>query len=205
MTLEQALERGLASFDAPWSRQTLEDLCFYVMELAKWNKGINLVGLKDEKAVVGELLYDAFFLNSYLRERESVLDLGSGAGIIAIPIKILNREMPLFSVDRTLKKIQFQRHVKRNLKLINFSPIHSRAETLDPLNVQVLVAKAFGSIPHILARGGKHTARGGYAFLLRGKNRERENVEGFVLEDVIPYRLPYSTKERTLFVYRKRG
>lgn len=205
MVLEKTIERGLMSLKVPFHGSDLKALCRYVTELTKWNERINLVGLKDPEPIIRELLNDAFFLIGYAKSNESILDLGSGAGILAIPLAILNKEMQVFSVDRTLKKIQFQRHIQRALKLNNFFPIHERIESLEPLNVQGLVAKAFGSITDILTKGGVHIRKGGHAFMLRGKTPTSEDVDGFDLKEVIPYALPDSIKARTLFVYRKHG
>jgi 16S rRNA (guanine527-N7)-methyltransferase len=205
VTLEKIIEHGLASLGIPFNEPVLKALHLYVTELKKWNERINLVGLKEAESIVRELLYDAFFLDNYTRESESTLDMGSGAGILAIPLKILNEKMQVFSIDKSLKKIQFQRHIQRTLKLSSFFPVHGRIESLEPLDVQNLVAKAFGSIPDILTKGGKHIRKGGHAFLLRGKTKALEDIDGFTLEDVIPYTLPDSIKARTLFVYRKRG
>jgi 16S rRNA (guanine527-N7)-methyltransferase len=203
VTLEKIIEHGLASFGIHFNEPVLKALRLYVTELKKWNERINLVGLKEAESIVLELLYDAFFLDNYTRESESTLDMGSGAGILAIPLKILNEKMQVFSIDKSLKKIQFQRHIQRTLKLSSFFPVHGRIESLEPLDVQSLVAKAFGSIPDILKKGGKHIRKGGHAFLLRGKTKALEDIDGFTLEDVIPYTLPDSIKARTLFVYRK--
>ena len=205
MTLEKIIEHGLTSFKIPFSDPVLKSLIQYVTELKKWNERMNLVGLKDTESIVRELLYDAFFLDGYVRRSESTLDMGSGAGILAIPLKILNEEMRVFSIDKSLKKIQFQRHIQRTLKLDSFFPVQTRVESLGPLNVQSLVAKAFGSITDILTKGGGHIKNGGHAFLLRGKTQAREDVDGFILEEVIPYTLPDSIKARTLFIYRKLG
>ena len=203
MTLEMIIEHGLVSFGISFSGAVLNNLCLFVTELTKWNERINLVGFKDAKSIVLELLYDAFFLHSYVKESESIFDMGSGSGILAIPLKILNNEIKVFSIDKTLKKIQFQRHIQRSLKLDNFFPIHVRIESLEPINVQSLVVKAFGNITDILTKGSRHTRKGGHAFLLKGKTQEPENVDGFILEEIIPYTLPDSVKARTLFVYRK--
>jgi 16S rRNA (guanine527-N7)-methyltransferase len=205
VTLEKIIEHGLASFDTPFNEPVLKALRLYVTELKKWNEQMNLVGLKDAESIVRELLYDALFLDGYVRRGESILDIGSGAGILAIPLKILNEEMRVFSIDKSLKKIQFQRHIQRTLKLDSFFPVHTRVESLEPLEVQSLVAKAFGSITDILIKGGGHIKKGGRAFLLRGKTQTREDVDGFDLEDVIPYMLPDSIKDRTLFIYKKPG
>ena len=203
MTLEMIIEHGLVSFGIPFSGAVLKNLCLFVTELTKWNERINLVGFKDVKSIVLELLYDAFFLYGYVKESESVLDMGSGSGILAIPLKILNKETKVFSIDKTLKKIQFQRHIQRTLKLDNFFPIHDRIESLEPINVQSLVVKAFGSVTDILTKGSGHIRKGGHVYLPKGKTQEHENVVGFILEEIIPYTLPDSVKARTLFVYRK--
>jgi 16S rRNA (guanine527-N7)-methyltransferase len=203
MTLEMTLERGLVSFGIPFTGDVLKKLCLYVAELKKWNERINLVGLKDAESIARELLYDVFFLQGYVKESESILDMGSGAGVLAIPLKIFNKEMKVFSIDKTLKKIQFQRHIQRALRFDNFFPIHGRIESLEPINAQSLVAKAFGSITNILTKGGGHIRKDGHAFLLKGTTQEPQKVEGFALKEAIPYALPDSVKARTLFVFRK--
>ena len=203
MTLETIVEHGLVSFDVSFSEPVIKSLCLYITELTKWNKRINLVGLNDGESIVRELLYDAFFLHGYVKGSESALDMGSGAGVLAIPLKILNQEMKIFSVDKTLKKIQFQRHIRRTLKFNNFFPIHGRIESCEPINVQSLAAKAFGSITDILTKGGGHVRNGGHVFLLRGESQAHEGIDGFILEEVIPYTLPDSIKNRTLFIYKK--
>lgn len=205
MTLEKIIEHGLTSFKILFDKPALDALCLYVSQLKKWNERMNLVGLKDTESITRELLYDAFFLQSYVKRDESILDMGSGAGVLAIPLKILNGEIRVFSIDRTLKKIQFQRHIQRALKLTNFFPVHGRIESLEPLEVQCLVAKAFGSITNIAMKGGMHIQKNGCAFLLRGKMQESEKIDGFDLEQIIPYSLPDSMKSRTLYVYRKHG
>jgi 16S rRNA (guanine527-N7)-methyltransferase len=205
MTLEKIVERGLTFFEIPFDEPVIKGMCRYVAELKKWNERINLVGMNDEESIVRELLYDAFFLNGYVKGNESILDMGSGAGVLAIPIKILNEEIRVCSIDKTLKKIQFQRHVQRTLNLTNFYPVLGRIEFLEPMNVLGLVAKAFGSITDIFSKGGGHITQGGYAFLLKGKTQKSENVEGFVLKETVQYTLPESAKDRTLFIYRKQG
>jgi 16S rRNA (guanine527-N7)-methyltransferase len=205
VTLEKIIEHGLSSFKTPFSDSVPKALCLYVAELKKWNERMNLVGLKDAESIVRELLYDAFFLDGHVRASESTLDMGAGAGILAVPLKILNEGMRVFSIDKSLKKIQFQRHIQRTLRLTSFYPVHSRIESLEPLNVQSLVAKAFGSVTDILTKGGRHIRKGGHAFLLKGKTQGLEDVHDFTLEDIIPYTLPDSIKARILFVYRKHG
>jgi 16S rRNA (guanine527-N7)-methyltransferase len=203
MELEKLVEEGLRFFSISHDKKMIGDLCLYVRELDKWNKRMNLTGLKESRLIIRELLYDAFFLYSRLEGIRSVLDLGSGAGILGIPARILNENLVVFSVDKSMKKVQFQRHIRRVIPLNGFNPIHSRAEAIEPLGVDTLVVKGFGAVGGILEKGGRHVKSGGSALILKGKTDDPTTHEGFLLDEVIPYRLPESDKEYRLFVYKK--
>jgi len=201
--LDKIMKEGLNFFHISHDEKTFNNLCFYILELKKWNGHMNLTGLKELNRIVTELLYDAFFLYGYLHGMKYVMDLGSGSGILAIPIAILNENFKIISVDKSLKKIQFQSHIKRVMHLKNFAAVHSRAEMLDPVEVDAMIVKGFGSIEAILEKGERHIRTGGCAFILKGKGEERIIYQGFQLDDAIPYVLPISNREYRLFIYRK--
>jgi hypothetical protein len=80
---------------------------------------------------------------------------------------------------------------------------HSRAEVLEPLEVDALIVKGFGTIEGILEKGGRHVKPGGWALILKGKTNEPAEYQGFELKKAIPYLLPGSDKTYRFFVYRK--
>jgi 16S rRNA (guanine527-N7)-methyltransferase len=203
MKFDKMIQDGLDFFDIQYNENMMNALCFYALELQKWNTHINLTGLKEVNRIVSELFYDTFFLNNHIKGTDSVLDMGSGAGILAIPIKILNEDCKVFSLDKSLKKIQFQRHIRRVMHLKDFIPIHSRAEAWRPIGADTLIVKGFGSIAQILGIGERHIRTGGHAVLLKGKNENPVGQQGFELENTIPYALPVSNKAYRLFIYRK--
>ena len=164
---------------------------------------MNLVGVKEGGQIVGDLVYDAFFLHTRITGFDSLLDLGSGSGVVSIPLAILNPDKQIFSLDKTLKKILFQKAVKRLLGLAGLEIVHGRAEDIPPLGVEALVAKAFGPAPAVLVKGGRHLREGGSALLVKGKGAEASAQAGFLLEKVERYRLPRSDKAYQLFVYKK--
>ncbi len=203
MKVDKMIQDGLSFFHIPHNEKTLNNLSVYTFELKKWNEHMNLTGFKELDCMVNELLYDAFFLRTHLNETGSVLDMGSGAGIPAIPISILMENLKVFSIDKSQRKIQFQRHIKRTIGLENFIPICSRAEDMEPMEVDILTAKGFGGIEEILKRGEKHIKAGGRAFILKGKNEDPVPYRGFELDDIIPYILPVSNKAYRLLIYKK--
>lgn len=206
MDVAKYIEKGLDAYNIQYDKDILADLSFYIEELDRWNRHINLTGIKDVHSMIKILLYDAFFIFSRLKESKSILDMGSGNGILSITIAILKKpqgRMKVFSVDKSIKKIQFQKHIRRKLRLDDFVPIHGRIEMQRPMEVDALLAKGFGETAYILECGGAHIRRGGLAFIVKGKSETPQHIEGFCLKDDKMYTLPENDRVYRLFVYRK--
>jgi 16S rRNA (guanine527-N7)-methyltransferase len=197
------LKEGLIHYGIEHTPEQLAKLSLFVEELLKWNKRLNLVGLKEREPIVLELIYDAFFLHTRISDMGPVLDLGSGSGVVAVPLAILDEERHIFSVDKSLKKIQFQNHVKRTVRLACLDVLHGRVEEIPPLHAKTVVCKAFGSIEQVLKEARRHVDENGHVFLVKGSKEKATEQEGFFLKEVSPYRLPKSKKEYQLFVYKK--
>ena len=205
MRPEELIAEGLAFFHIGCDEEAARKLSVYIAELMRWNERVNLVGLTDVSRVIEELLCDAFFLSGHVPPQGKILDLGSGSGIIAIPLKILLPEAEIYAVDSSLRKVQFQRHIRRLLSLEGFAPLHERIEQLPPLGVESVVVKAFGPIRRILEMSEGHMKEGGRAFLLKGAKEEAAEVRGFQLKEDVPYVLPFGVRKLRLLVYRKSG
>ncbi len=203
MSPERLIAEGLDHFAIPHTPLLVENLSFYMHELERWNRQVNLTARRPIDWIIRKLLYDAFFLFSIIRGPVSALDAGSGSGILAIPMVMLDERMKLVSVDRTLRKVQFQKHIKRSLHLATLTPIHGRVEDLEPLALDALLAKGLGPTRLILEKAGKHLRDEGRAYLLKGGTEEEAFIPGFSLDQMLPYRLPASPKEYRLFVYKK--
>jgi 16S rRNA (guanine527-N7)-methyltransferase len=200
---DRLIEEGLTHYDIVHSDDTVIGLSRFLEELCKWNKSINLVGFRTPEAIVKELFYDAFFLTSRVRHLSSVLDLGSGSGVVAILFSLLASAQSVFSVEKSLKKVQFQRHVKRLLGLEVLQILHARAEDLPPLRLEGVVAKAFAPVPEVLDQVHKHLREGGHVFIPTGKTAGPIETPEFALEESLFYRLFRGDKEYQLFVYKK--
>jgi 16S rRNA (guanine527-N7)-methyltransferase len=90
--------------------------------LAKWNPRINLtaltLGAVPPPETLDRLFIEPLIASEMISEaRFSVLDLGSGAGSPAIPLKILRPSMDLTMVETRSRKAAFLREVVRTLEL----------------------------------------------------------------------------------------
>ena len=60
MEHKRLIKDGLDHFRIPGSEEKLAKLIKFIEELARWNRTINLVGVKDISLVCTELLADSF-------------------------------------------------------------------------------------------------------------------------------------------------
>ena len=102
----------------------------YMNLLIEWNEKINLTAITDEKDIILKHFIDSLTINNYIKEKNNILDIGTGAGFPGIPLKIINPESNFILVDSLNKRINFLEEVKDKLQLEKLDLIHSRAEDL---------------------------------------------------------------------------
>jgi len=96
-----ALSRGArAILDRPLSERETSLFNNYMILLNKWQRTQRLAGSAEPGWVVENLLLDSLlFLHVLPPSLTSLLDLGSGAGIPGIPIKIVAPDVKLVLVE----------------------------------------------------------------------------------------------------------
>lgn len=106
----------------------VEQFATYFHELIEWNNKFNLTSITEPKEVVIKHFLDSVLPVKHFKNYSTLLDIGSGAGFPAIPLKILLPEINMVLVDSLNKRIEFLKHIKNVLKFDKFECIHSRAE-----------------------------------------------------------------------------
>ncbi|MBR2967736.1 MAG: 16S rRNA (guanine(527)-N(7))-methyltransferase RsmG [Clostridia bacterium] len=99
--------------------------------LVSWNEKFNLTSVTDREKV--ELLHfkDSILASDIIPNNSAVLDIGSGAGFPAIPLKIVRNDIDVTMVDSVNKKVTFLNEVISSLKLSGIKAIHKRIEDLN--------------------------------------------------------------------------
>ncbi len=105
-------------------------LTIYLEELWKWNQKINLVGVSSIKRVIDELLMDSLMAKEFLPEKGRLLDIGSGAGFPAIPLKVVKQEVIFHLVEAKAKKAAFLRHIIKKMGIKDIRVIEGRMESI---------------------------------------------------------------------------
>ncbi|MDH3998849.1 MAG: 16S rRNA (guanine(527)-N(7))-methyltransferase RsmG, partial [Desulfuromonadales bacterium] len=116
------------------SAESLSQLERLTDELLRWNQRHNLTAITERVEVLEKHLFDSLTLLPFIGGNDTLLDIGSGAGFPALPLKIVCQQLEVVSVDAVSKKIAFQKHIARSLGLSGFTALHERIEklTLNP-------------------------------------------------------------------------
>ena len=164
MRLEQELSHGLRKLALELSDTARAKLLAYVVLLDKWNRTYNLTAVRDPADMIPRHLLDSLSILAFIDDTR-VVDLGTGAGLPGIPLAVARGDLRLTLIDSNAKKIRFLRQVVHELQLTNVTLVHERAEQWRPAQgFPVLTARAFDSIPDMLARC-RHLAAPGARFL----------------------------------------
>ncbi|MDD9979396.1 MAG: 16S rRNA (guanine(527)-N(7))-methyltransferase RsmG [Boseongicola sp.] len=159
------------------SRETLERLEIYAQLLRTWNPRINLVAPKTLDDLWSRHIWDSAQVWAHRPEDCSVwADLGSGGGFPGAVIAILGAEQPglsVFLVESDQRKATFLRTVARETGA-NFTVINKRIEDVEPLEADVVSARALAPLSDLLALASMHLKRDGTALLMKGAQHMSE-------------------------------
>ena len=169
--IRQAIEQGAREVGLDITDRSLDLFEVFVAELIKWNSKINLTAITDNNDIAAKHIIDSLFMARFVGNSERVLDIGSGAGLPAIPLKIVKPETDVVSVDAIGKKINFQRHISRLLKFHSFEALHTRIEDLQKSrggNFEVITSRAFSSLAQFTSLAAPLLAPGGRIIAMKG-------------------------------------
>ncbi len=103
----------------------------YLTLLIKWQRSQRLIGSNEPGWIVENLFLDSLlFLRILPPQLKSLLDLGSGAGLPGIPIKIVRPEMKLVLIESRRRRASFLMNAVRELHLEGARVMNGRAEEL---------------------------------------------------------------------------
>lgn len=146
MTMQETrrrVERRLRKAGLEPSQQTIDQLTEYLLLLERWNARMNLTALDRPDDAVDRLLVEPMLAAREIApEATSLIDIGSGGGSPALPLKVARPDLALTMVESKARKSVFLREVVRHLGLTNchvetvrFEQLLSRPTFLEAMDV----------------------------------------------------------------------
>jgi 16S rRNA (guanine527-N7)-methyltransferase len=214
MTPRELLITGAEELGTPLTVEQVNSLFLYLAELRKWNRRINLTSIRgDRESVIKHVLDSLSYGKGFdPAPGQRLLDMGSGAGFPAIPLKIVNPGLAIILVESVKKKASFLRHVVRTLALAGTEVEDVRTgELADSYHgiFDIVTARAFAGMGTALASGAPFLKPGGLMVLSRGPEEsigENEPAShGVLLDKKIALVLPHSDYKRVIWVFKRTG
>jgi len=97
--------------------EVVDRLSTYLELLTVWNRRMNLTALDDADAAVDRLVLEPLLAAKHVPPTSAVIDIGSGGGSPAIPLKIAVPGISLTMVEAKTRKGAFLREAVRQLQL----------------------------------------------------------------------------------------
>lgn len=165
----------------------LKDLAYekfykYMKEIIEWNDKINVTAIIDEKEFLVKHFIDSLTVCSFLEDKKSLIDIGTGAGFPGVPLRIAIPKLKVTLIDSVNKKLNVIRDCTKKIDLNDIEIIHTRAEELSIQNAyrekfDYATTRAVSRLNTIAEYMLPFVKVGGKAICMKGPNIKEELEE----------------------------
>ena len=209
---EGLLSLGIGDLGLELSPSNIADLELFLQEMGRWNQVHNLTAIEGEKDSIRLHLIDSIAVLPVLKRFlkgpfPKIADLGSGGGLPAIPIAIVQPDWQLSLIEAIRKKTAFLQHVRGKLKLKNIEVLCERVEDAamqQPAQFDAVISRAFTNLARFLELSLPFLKPDGLVFAMKARRADDEmkdvSMDHWRLIADEPLHIPNLAVERRLLV-----
>jgi len=184
---------------------------FYEL-LKNWNEKMNLTRIIEEEDVYLKHFYDSLTIARVvnLKEKETLCDVGTGAGFPGLVIKIVYPNLKVTLVDSLLKRVKYLNDVIKQLNLKNIEAIHVRGEDFRG-SFDVVTSRAVANIEKLLDYTMHLVNKNGVFVAMKGNiDKEitpeiKQKIEKkYIIEKIEYFLLPKERSQRSIIVIKRK-
>jgi 16S rRNA (guanine527-N7)-methyltransferase len=191
----------------------------YYRELVEWNRRINLTAITDYEEVQVKHFLDSLTIIPYIEKTRNILrviDIGTGAGLPGIPLKIALPEIRLTLLEATVKKVRFLEDLVGKLELKGIETVTGRAEEISHdrkyrEQYDLALSRAVAALPTIVELAMPFCVQSGMFIAQKRGDIEEEirqssraiNETGGRLREVVPLEIEGAGDGRKLVIIDK--
>lgn len=176
MEIKEIFEKHKIVLSEEQERQFLKYYDFLVSE----NQKYNLTAITSKEEVFYKHFLDSVLPESEITENAKIIDIGSGAGFPAVPLKIVRSDLKFTLVDSLNKRVNFLNELFILLNLDDIKAVHARAEDFIKENREsydFAVARAVAPLNTLLEYMVPYLKVGGRCLIYKSQKLEEEIVE----------------------------
>ena len=126
--MKQILKTLFDKYQIEYTEEMLEKLNKYYNIVSEQNQTMNLTRIVSKEDFAIKNILDSVLPIKIIPNGATVVDVGTGAGLPGIPIKILRPDIKLTLIDSLQKRVNFLKKVVEIFEFKNVKCEHSRAE-----------------------------------------------------------------------------
>lgn len=187
--LDRRLEQACRQLGLQATQAQRDKLLRYVEQMQRWNRTYNLTAVRDAGQMLVQHVFDSLAvvrpIETHVAARPTaarpiaarpiqIMDVGSGGGLPGVVLAILHEGWQVQCVDAVDKKMAFVRQMSGALDLPNLQASHARVETLPQAGCDIVVSRAFASLPDFANLAGSHLNQEGVLLAMKGRIPEDE-------------------------------
>lgn len=190
---EEAVRSAANNLGRELDAKQTQQLTTYLGTLIKWNQRMNLVGPGNWLHIMQTLIQDSWHLADLLHSHgltpHSTLDLGAGAGLPGIPLRMFWTHGEYFLVEPRQKRAIFMEQALASLHLPRTHVLCARMEELGQEHHQagLIVSRAFKPWQTLLHDVRSYLSPGGQVVIMSHAPQPDAFVSGYMLEHVASY------------------
>jgi 16S rRNA (guanine527-N7)-methyltransferase len=216
--LYDILSDGLKAWNIDITVSQIEKFKTLTQLMLEYNKKVNLTRITDIDDVIKLHYLDSLSILSVLDipKKSKIIDIGTGAGVPGLPLKILREDLDIVLLDSLNKRIDYLKMAANRLELNKITFLHQRSEELahDALHREAydfVVSRAVALLPKLCELCLAYVKIGGYFIAYKGKDAEKEvdlaknavkSLGGRLIE-VKPVQIYQSGTEHSLVIIKK--
>jgi 16S rRNA (guanine527-N7)-methyltransferase len=211
------LAAGAGAFDLDLSPAQLDQFSRFADLLIEWNLRFNLTSIVAPRDIVIKHFLDSLSAARSLPPGPiKLMDVGAGAGLPGIPLKLVRPEISLTLLEATRKKCDFLKAVGDDLQLNNVQVVNARAEEAGRMDAHreqydIALARAVADLPVLAEYLLPFVKIGGFAVAQKSREAadELDRADTAILllgglgSKIIDVTVPGLNDERALILIEK--
>ncbi|MBN1574122.1 MAG: 16S rRNA (guanine(527)-N(7))-methyltransferase RsmG [Deltaproteobacteria bacterium] len=184
----------------------------FYLELIEKAPNADLTGLVSFEDIVVKHFIDSAIITKYVDLPSPLLDIGTGAGFPAVPLKIIRPEIKIYAAEGRKERVGFLMETIDLLGLDGIEIYPLRVKDNLPFKVRGVITRALEPIPETLIRTAPFLKEGDTVIFMKGPSAENE-MEAidkgigrlFSPEEDISYTIPGTEYRRRLVIFERKG
>lgn len=208
--LAKKLAAGLKALNIDLSAERQKKLLLYLDLLLRYAQPLGLTSLNDPLMALERHILDSLTPLPWLPDEGRLLDVGSGAGLPGIPLKIARDSLEVVLIEARRRRASFMTYALGVLDLKGIKVLRCHLGQDCPLKeetYEVVISRALSDLGWFVSLAWPYVAPNGWLVAMKGPEIRSELVSlSPALREKLSIkslRLPFSGAKRTLIFIRK--